>query len=65
MTARVVPLGSEEAAEPPTPASPEERIALVHVLTREAWELAGRTIPEYSRDEMPVAVSSLSEQGRD
>lgn len=64
MTARVVPLGSKEAGEPPTPSSPEERIALVHALTREAWELAGRPIPDYSRDEMPIAVSSLSDQGR-
>ena len=64
MTARVVPLDSHEAAKPPSPSSPEQRVALVQVLTWEAWALAGREIPEYTRDEMPVAVALLSEQGR-
>ncbi len=65
MTARVVPLGSPEAGEPPCPPTAAERIALVTLLSREAWVLARRPEPSYTRRTMPVALTTLSEQGSD
>ena len=62
MTARIVPLRSREAGEPPCPPTVPERIALLTLLSREAWELAGRPMPSYTRRTMPVAVTSLHEQ---
>lgn len=39
--------------------TPEERLALVATLTREAWALAGLVIPAYERANSPVSVRSL------
>ena len=36
--------------------TPEERIAMMWPLARDAWTLAGRAIPTYPRDRMPVRV---------
>ena len=45
-------------AEPPDDLSafttPEERLAMMWPLALEAWELAGRPLPTYSRGEAPV-----------
>ena len=38
-------------------------VALVAVLTRESWELAGRHWPEYSRAETPIVFVPWSEAG--
>lgn len=43
--------------------TPTERLALVEVLTREAWVLAAREIPAYSRHETPVSVRPLRALG--
>jgi hypothetical protein len=43
-----------------SPTTPEERIALVETLTREAWALTGRKLPEYLRHDAPVRVRRLS-----
>lgn len=37
------------------------RVALVEVLTREAWALARREVPAYPRHASPVVVRSLRE----
>ena len=34
----------------------EERLAMMWPLAREAWSLAGRAIPDYPRDRMPIRV---------
>lgn len=34
----------------------EERLAMMWPLAREAWTLAGRTIPDYPRHRMPIRV---------
>ena len=34
----------------------EERLAMMWPLACEAWSLAGRAIPDYPRDRMPVRV---------
>lgn len=39
--------------------TPVELLALVEVLTREAWGLAGLDVPAYARPEAPVSVRPL------
>jgi hypothetical protein len=59
MTARVVPLTSDEASDPRMGGSIDERVAAVAVLSAEAWRLAGRPLPTYSRQTMPVRIRAL------
>jgi len=59
MTVRVVPLASAEAGDPRMGGTAEERVAAVAVLTKEAWALAGKPFPTYTRATMPVTVSPL------
>ena len=59
ITARVVPLRSREASEPPCPPTAGERIALVTRLSREMWALTGRPFPEYTRATMPIVLTRL------
>ena len=48
----------EDAPGPDLSASTtaEERLAMMWPLAREAWTLAGRPIPDYPRDRMPIRV---------
>ena len=39
--------------------TPTERLALVEVLTQEAWALAGWALPTYARHEAPVSTRPL------
>lgn len=41
----------------------DERVAAVAVLTEEAWTLAKRPFPTYTRATMPVVVTTLASQG--
>ena len=59
MTARVVPLRSREASEPPCPPTAAERIALVTRLSREMWALSGKPLPTYTRSTMPIVLVRL------
>jgi hypothetical protein len=59
MIARVVPLRSDEAGDAHMGGTPSERVAAVATLTMEAWRLAGRPLPSYTRATMPVVVSTL------
>jgi hypothetical protein len=61
MTARVVPLGSDEAGDMRMDGTPDARVAAVAQLTLEAWRLAGRAFPRYTRATIPVVVSSLQD----
>jgi len=61
MTARVVPLTSAEAADARMGGSVEERLAAVVELTAEAWRLAGRRLPTYTRATMPIVVATLQD----
>ena len=38
-----------------------ERVAAVAELTLEAWRLSGRPLPNYSRANMPVVVTTLKD----
>jgi hypothetical protein len=64
MRARVVPLKSPEAGDSRVEGTPAERVALVAVLSRQAWALTGRPLPSYTRATMPVRVISLRESRR-
>jgi len=61
MTARVVPLSSPEAGDPRMGGTVEDRLAAVTALTLEAWRLAGRPLPAYTRATIPVVVASLKD----
>ena len=41
--------------------SPEERIAMVEALSREAWEFAGKPLPTYDRRHAPIRRTTLAE----
>ena len=60
ITVRVVPLRSAEAGDARMGGTTDERVAAVALLTAEAWRLAGRPLPTYSRDAMPVVLSTLA-----
>lgn len=59
MTARVVPLQSEEAGDMRMGGTPDARVAAVTELTLEAWRLAGRAFPRYTRTTMAIVIASL------
>jgi hypothetical protein len=61
MTARVVPLRSNEAGDPRMGGTVDERVAAVTMLTLETWRLAGRQLPTYSRATMPVVIATLKD----
>jgi hypothetical protein len=61
MTARVVPLSSPEAGDSRMGGTVEERLAAVTALTLEAWRLAGRPLPAYTRATMPVVIATLKD----
>ena len=56
-------LGEEPPDDLSASTSPEERLALVDTLTREAWALTGRPLPDYRREEAPVRLLKLSDLG--
>ena len=62
MTARVVPLRSDEAGDGRVGGTGAERLALVAELSRRMWALTKRPLPSYTRQTMPVRVTTLSEQ---
>lgn len=45
-------LGSSD----PVPLTPEESVSLVYELTLAAWSLAGKSLPQYTRDTIPVRM---------
>lgn len=61
VTCRIVPLGSAEASDPRMGGSVEERVAAVMVLTEEAWRLAGRPFPDYTRATIPIVRGTLQD----
>jgi hypothetical protein len=62
MTARVVPLTSDEAGDGRVGGTPSDRLALLAELSRRMWELTRRPSPEYTRATMPVKLTTLEEQ---
>lgn len=62
MTARVVPLRSDEAADARVAGTAAERLALLAELSRRMWALTQRPLPAYTRSTMPVKLSTLADQ---
>lgn len=62
MTARVVALRSDEAADARVGGTAEERLLLLADLSRRMWALTQRPLPSYTRATMPVRLSTLREQ---
>ena len=62
MTARVVPLESDDAGEGRVGGTPTERLVLLADLSRRMWELTRRPRPDYTRATMPVKLTTLEEQ---
>ena len=50
---RTFALGAEPAWDDRSPATIDERIALVWELTLEAWQVAGKTLPTFDRVDSP------------
>ncbi|HEX9729405.1 MAG TPA: hypothetical protein VGA37_12935 [Gemmatimonadales bacterium] len=59
LTVRVVPLASAEAGDSRMGGTVDERLEAVAALAAEAWRLAGRPWPAYTRQTMPIAIGSL------
>lgn len=62
MTARVVPLRSDDASDARVAGTAAERLALLAELSRRMWSLTQRPAPSYTRATMPVKVTTLAEQ---
>jgi hypothetical protein len=62
MTARVVPLDSDEAADARVGGSPAERLAILADLSRRMWSAGRRVAPSYTRATMPFKLTTLEEQ---
>jgi hypothetical protein len=62
MTARVVPLRSDEASDNRVAGTAEERLAILADLSRRTWALTRRPVPEYTRATMPVRLATLADQ---
>ena len=59
---RIVPLRSSEASDSFVEGTIDERLALVSLLSRRAWELTGRPHPTYARNAVPVVVRRLADR---
>ena len=62
MTARVVPLEGDEAADGRVAGTAAQRLEILAGLSRRMWELTKRQSPTYSRATMPVRITTLAEQ---
>ena len=62
MTARVVPLDSDEAGDARVAGTPTKRLAILADLSRRMWDLTNRERPTYTRSTMPVRVTRLTDQ---
>ena len=49
-------LGDEPGPDLSATTTAEERLAMMWPLAREAWALAGRAVPDYPRNLMPIRV---------
>ena len=63
---RVYRLGEEPGDDQSQLSTPEQRLAMMWDLARDAWSLAARPLPAYAREETPVACrpSPMSDGSR-
>jgi hypothetical protein len=62
MTARIVPLASDEASDARVGGTSGERLALLRELSQRMWVLTRRPVPAYGRSTIPVKLTTLAEQ---
>jgi hypothetical protein len=62
MTARIVPLRSDEAGDGRVGGTVAERLALVGELSRRMWALTKQPAPAYTRRTIPAKLTTLAEQ---
>ena len=62
MTARIVPLRSDEASDARVGGTPAERLALLAELSRRMWTLTQQPEPAYTRATIPCRLTTLREQ---
>jgi len=62
MTARIVPLESDEAGDARVGGTVAERLALVGELSRRMWAITKQPLPSYTRATMPVRLTTLADQ---
>lgn len=53
---RISRLGDPESEDLSANTTVAERVEMVAVLARRMWELTGRPLPAYARDEMPARI---------
>jgi hypothetical protein len=53
---RIYLLGEEPPDDLSGTTTPEERVAMVALLSRRAWELSGRPLPQHPRSSIPITV---------
>ena len=56
LSVRIYRLGEEPPDDLTATTTPAERIRMVEVLSRRAWELSGQPFPQVSRSSMPIVV---------
>lgn len=62
MTVRIVPLRSDEAGDGRVGGSPDERLTVLAELSRRMWELTGHPLPTYTRQTIPMKLTTLRDQ---
>jgi hypothetical protein len=62
MTARIVPLESDEAADARVAGTASERLTILAELSRRMWDITKRPRPTYSRQTIPVRLTTLADQ---
>jgi hypothetical protein len=53
---RLYRLGEEPGEDLSGQTTPGQRLAMMWPLALEAWELTGRPLPSYGRDEIPITI---------
>jgi hypothetical protein len=61
---RVYRRGAEPSEDLSATTSPEQRLAMIELLSREAFELAGQPLPAYRRADAPVLAALLGAEAR-
>lgn len=56
ITIKVVPMHSDAASDPRVGGTAEARLAMVTELTLLGWELSGKPMPTFARENMPMKV---------
>jgi hypothetical protein len=62
---RKFPLGEEPSEDLSSSTTAAERLGMMWRLARDAWAMAGRQIPDYPRDEMPISKRRLHDPPAD